>query len=595
MKIIGTTLNAKYIHTNLALRFLKAYVEPAYPFEIVEFTIKDPILHIVSDLFSRNPDVIGFSCYIWNIEETKKVAELLKKVKPDCKIILGGPEVSYNPIFWLETIPEIDAIVVGEGEATFKEILDAIATGKTFEAVTGLAYRSEEQIIQTLPRKKIDLNTIGSPYRFEEDLPTLPNRIAYFETSRGCPFNCQFCLSSIEIGVRYFDREQAKADLLYLIENGVKTIKFMDRTFNISRSYAMDIFAFLIEHHRPGMSIQFEITADIMRPEVIEYLNKNAPPGLFRFEIGVQSTNDNTNLLVERKQNFEKLARIVTMIKEGGKIDQHLDLIAGLPGEDYNSFRKTFNDVFALRPEELQLGFLKMLHGTGLTRDAKKYGYQYMAYPPYEIVSNRIMPFGDVIRIKQVEDVLEKYWNDHRMDLTVEYLVRHVYKSPFDFFQAFGAYWELQGWSRIGHQLADLFKRLSEFIQATEPSHHEVLLSLMKYDFLTRQTYKPRSLWWEEQLSVKERLALFKHLRNKEVYFSDHQNVQNRMCNEVVEDVLAMTDKEILKHAYIEQLTLDIGQFEMANQVIVSDSYLLVFFDPKTRVTAYKCFKLAIN
>ncbi len=592
MKIIGTTLNAKYIHTNLALRFLKAYVAPQYQLDIVEFTIKDPILHIVSDLFSRDPDVIGFSCYIWNIEETKKVAALLKKVKPTCTIVFGGPEVSYNPVDCLKSTPAVDAVVVGEGEATFKEILDRLKAGMPFDAVSGIVYRTEEQIHQTAPRAKLDLKTIQSPYRFTEDLPNLPNRIAYFETSRGCPFNCQFCLSSIEVGVRYFDREQAKADLFYLIENGAKTIKFMDRTFNISRSYAMDIFAFLIEHHRPGMSIQFEITGDIMRPEVIEYLNEHAPQGLFRFEIGVQSTNDNTNLLVERKQNFEKLASIVTMIKEGGKIDQHLDLIAGLPEEDYDSFRKTFNDVFALRPEELQLGFLKMLHGTGLTHDAEKYGYQFMDYPPYEIVSNDRMPFDDVVRIKQVEDVLEKYWNDHRMDLTVEYLVRYVYNSPFDFFQAFGTYWEACGWSRIGHQLADLYVRLSEFIQTIAPAHHEVLLSLMKYDFLTRQTYKPRSLWWKEQISVKERLTLFEQLRSEKVQFAYLENDQHQMSVDTIRQVLAMTDRELLKHVTIERLSIDISKFNMMHQVSLRETFLLVFFDPKTRKTTYQCFSV---
>ena len=295
----------------------------------------------------------------------------------------------------------------------------------------------------------------------------LGKRVAYIETSRGCPFSCQFCLSSIEVGVRYFDREKIKEDIRYLMKNGAKTIKFVDRTFNISRSYAMDMFQFLIDEHLPGTVFQFEITADIMRPEVIEFLNKEAPPGLFRFEIGVQSTNDYTNELVKRKQNFEKLTSTVTMVKNGGKIDQHLDLIAGLPEEDYHSFRKTFNDVFALRPEELQLGFLKMLRGTGLRIQADEHQYVYMDYAPYEILRNRVLPFDDMIRIKQVEDVLEKYWNDHRMDHTIEYLVTNVFPSAFDFFQDFGAFGK-KGWSRIGHQLEDLFKRLDEFLT----SHH---------------------------------------------------------------------------------------------------------------------------
>lgn len=284
-----------------------------------------------------------------------------------------------------------------------------------------------------------------SPFRFEEDRNSLSKRVVYIETSRGCPFSCQFCLSSIEVGVRYFDREKIKDDIRYLMDNGAKTIKFVDRTFNISRSYAMEMFQFLIDEHKPGTVFQFEITADIMRPEVIQFLNDHAPAGLFRFEIGVQSTNDAVNELVKRKQNFTKLTRTVTMVKDGGKIDQHLDLIAGLPDEDYHSFKTTFNDVFALRPEELQLGFLKMLRGTGLRLSAQRYNYQFMDQSPYEILSNNVLPFSDVVRIKHVEDILEKFWNDHRMDETIEFLVQNCYETPFDFFQNFGTFWDEMG------------------------------------------------------------------------------------------------------------------------------------------------------
>jgi radical SAM superfamily enzyme YgiQ (UPF0313 family) len=371
MNVICSTLNAKYIHTNLAIRYLKAYASPEFTIQLKEYTIKDPILNIVTDLYSQNPKVIGFSCYIWNIEETIKVISLLKKIDPSIIIVLGGPEVTYDTAEWLERIPEVDFIVMGEGEKTFKDLLTAIEQNGAFSMVSGIAFRHQGEVMITPQTNKLDLKDIPSPYRFPEDVPHLSKRVTYIETSRGCPFSCQFCLSSIEVGVRYFDREKIKDDIRFLMANGAKTIKFVDRTFNISRSYAMEMFHFLIEEHIPGVVFQFEITADIMRPEVIEFLNNAAPKGLFRFEIGVQSTNEYTNELVKRKQNYSKLTRTVSMVKNGGKIDQQLEVRAGWPEEGAASFRKTFNDVFELRPEELQLGFLKMLRGTGLRNQAK--------------------------------------------------------------------------------------------------------------------------------------------------------------------------------------------------------------------------------
>ncbi|MFD0671509.1 B12-binding domain-containing radical SAM protein [Cohnella sp. GCM10027633] len=506
MNVVVATLNAKYIHTSLALRYLKAYAQDEFDVQIAEFTIKDPAMSIAMDLFARKPDVIGFSCYIWNIEETIVVIDMLRKILPDVKIMLGGPEVSYDTEYWMNRLPDVDFIVMGEGEETFRDLLREIAGAGKYHFVFGLAYRDRTgQVAITPGRPKLELSDIPSPYRFKEDVPSLRNRVVYFETSRGCPFSCQFCLSSIEVGVRYFDMDWVKAEITYLIDSGAKLIKFVDRTFNIKRDYAMEIFRFLIDNHR-GCVFQFEITADIMRPEVLDFLAEHAPPGVFRFEIGVQSTNDVTNVAVQRRQNFAKLTRTVVKVKESGKIDQHLDLIAGLPHEDYDTFRKTFNDVFALRPEELQLGFLKMLRGTGLRNDADKHGYIYMDRAPYEMLGNDLMPFGDIVRIKRVEDVLEKYWNAHRMNRTMEYLVERAYPSPFDFFQAFGDYWEAQGWSRIGHQLEDLFTRLWAFLEhdAAPGLEPDVAMGLLKVDYYAQHKYKPRKPWWEERMEKKD-------------------------------------------------------------------------------------------
>ncbi|TCS96596.1 B12-binding domain-containing radical SAM protein [Hazenella coriacea] len=581
MKTVLATLNAKYIHTSLALRYLKAYSGRDFETEIAEYTIKDPVMNIVSDVYQRQPDLVAFSCYIWNIEETITVISMLKKVKPELKIVLGGPEVSYDTKYWMERLPEVDFIIMGEGEETFHHLLTELHGEQKFHFVLGLAYRKNEEIILNPPRPKLDLNEIPSPHRFPEDLKDLPNRVVYFETSRGCPFSCQFCLSSIEVGVRYFDIERTKQDLLYLIHNGAKLIKFVDRTFNIKRDYAMEIFQFLIENHG-GCVFQFEITADIMRPEVLDFLAENAPQGIFRFEIGVQSTHDPTNEAVKRRQNFTKLSRTVTKVKDSGKIAQHLDLIAGLPHEDYNTFRKTFNDVFALQPEELQLGFLKMLRGTGMRHDAERYNYVYMDHAPYEILGNDLLPFSDIVRIKRVEDVLEKYWNAHRMDHTVQYLIKHEFASAFDFFQEFGDYWEEQGWQRIGHQLADLFTRLWSFLQYHDTKHLERILGLMKYDYYLNHRHRPRKVWWNFSLSKEEQSRLIRQAAEKP------DTVSGDFAN------WGLTERDLHKHAVVEILPFDLEAYLEHGKWVDKKHVLLAVYRPEEEVPVH-CYTMVLE
>ena len=582
--IVLSTLNAKYIHTSLGLRYLKSYSERDFRnIQIAEYTIKDPAMNIVSDLYQRKPEVVGFSCYIWNIEETIVVIGMLKKIMPELIIVLGGPEVSYDTEYWMNRLPEVDYIVMGEGEETFHHLLTELKGDRALYSVFGVAYRKEGRVILNPPRPKLNLNDIPTPHRFDEDVPSLANRVVYFETSRGCPFSCQFCLSSIEVGVRYFDMERTKSDLLYLIRSGAKLIKFVDRTFNIKRDYAMEIFEFLIQNHG-GCVFQFEITADIMRPEVLDYLAENAPPGIFRFEIGVQSTNDLTNSLVKRRQNFAKLTRTVTKVKESGKIDQHLDLIAGLPEEDYHSFRQTFNDVFALGPEELQLGFLKMLRGTGMRHDAEKYGYIYMDHAPYEILGNRILPFSDLVRIKRVEDVLEKYWNAHRMDHTVSYLIKREFASAFDFFQEFGDYWEDRGWQKIGHQLEVLFTRLHAFLKHRGTEGMQVIEGLMKLDYFMNHKYKPRKIWWDFTLDKQQQGSYMRRLAERP------EDVSPQFA------ALGIGEKELHKHAMIEVVPFRLDHYLQTGEVdAVGEQLLIVYFSPDASGARPAPFTMALE
>lgn len=583
MKIIISTLNAKFVHSSLALRYLRSYCRHEFPeIELVEYTINDLTMNIMGDLYERKPDVVAFSCYIWNIRETLEVISLLKKVRPELPIILGGPEVSYDTYEWMKRERNIDFIVMGEGEETFLELLREMEKETPeYSRVNGLSYRENDKVKQNFPRPNIeDLNTIPSPY--EDFLEELDQRIVYFEASRGCPFKCQYCLSSIEDGVRYFSLDRVKSELKTLIDLEVKHIKFVDRTFNIQRKYAMEIFQFLIDYHK-DTTFHFEITADILKPDIVDFLAENAPAGLFKFEIGVQSTNDATNQLVQRMQNFDKLSYTVRKIKESGKIFQHLDLIAGLPEEDYASFRKTFNDVYALEPDELQLGFLKMLRGTGVRARAADHGYIFMDEAPYEILGNNVLSFEEMLRLKRTEDILEKYWNDHRMDETIRYVLAHEFETPFDFYEAFGDYWEKQGWSRMGHQLIDLFERLDAFLVDGGSPRMGTIRQLMKFNYLLQMRSKRYASTWEDEPIQSEELEAF-YRRFAEPKWA-HENAPS---------LTHLSGKELRKYTVLEKFSVNLQPLleTGATQGNNDGSYVLFYYppshkDPKSRVEYY--------
>ena len=506
MKALLVGINAKYIHTNLAIRYLYTYTHPQFDVDFCEFTIKDKPSRMVEEMLRHKPDLIGFSCYIWNIEVVLKLVSELKKMNPKIYILLGGPEVSYDATYFLNHYP-IDFIISGEGEYPFYKLMQALTEHQSLQNVPQLYYKTNSNIVYNKDEFIVNIDELPSPYRLERDIPHLKNRIQYIESSRGCPYRCSYCLASLEKNVRQFDAEKVKDEIRYLMANGAKVFKFLDRTFNMRKDYALDMFEFIIREHQPGCVFQFEISGDLLNEEIIDYLNKNAPKGLIRFEMGIQSTNPLTNRLVLRVQNNDKLFSNIKKIHEGDKIILHLDLIAGLPKEDYQSFQKTFNDVFQLRPQELQLGFLKMLRGTKLRLEANLYDYSFDENPPYEVIKNDAITKEELVRIRATEFILYKYYNTYRVPHTFEYLFKYIYPdNPYLFFESFGLYW-LERYETTGYQHHDLYMRLDQFLFKHHYQDYDALHSLIIFDYLKNQKMRP-TIWYTSQIdrSIKHRL-----------------------------------------------------------------------------------------
>ncbi len=501
MKTLLISINAKYIHTNNAVRLLKANSD--FDMTIFEYTIKDTIDKIIQDIKLFSPDVLGLSIYIWNIEIFKIILEKLSL--KNTNIIIGGPEVSYESANFLNDY-SVDFIVKGEGEIAFNSLLKAINTNQNYNSISNLIYLKDNNITHTELLEISDLDSLKSPHYFQEDIKHIPNKISYIETSRGCPYKCSYCLSSLEKKVRFFNMEKVKETILYLMNHGSKTIKFLDRTFNANKK-TLELFEFIIKHNNHKTIFQFEITGDVLDKKIINYLNENAPKGLFRFEIGIQSTNPETNLLVDRYQNTKRLFENITLIQDKNIIDLHLDLIAGLPKEDLTSFKKTFDNVFNLGAKELQLGFLKMLKGTKIRREANLYKYNYNKLAPYEIISNDSLSTKDVKDIHLVEHMLDIYHNK-------EYFGNNLHKyilgktSPYCFFKAIGEFYIKNKYSFKGYQIEDVYSRLFNYIKDKKT------IFLLKKDYLNRSKIKPK-IFWVNDISRKEKGIILNKIATK--------------------------------------------------------------------------------
>ena len=500
MKILLAACNAKYIHSNLAVYNLKS-CSGEYSSRVVvkEYTINQIRDDILKDIYLEQPDVVCFSCYIWNISFVRELVPDLKKILPQVELWAGGPEVSYDAVEFLKKNPAFFGVMVGEGEETFHELAGYYIERKpeTLSGIRGVAFRDENKgrdVVHTGWRELMDLSKVPFAY---SNLTEFKNRIIYYESSRGCPFSCSYCLSSIDKKLRFRDIELVKKELQFFIDNKVPQVKFVDRTFNCKHDHAMEIWRYITENDNGITNFHFEISADLLRAEELA-LMKTMRPGLIQLEIGVQSTNPQTIKAIRRTMDFEKLKGIVEQIHSFGNIHQHLDLIAGLPYEGYDSFHKSFCDVYALRPEQFQLGFLKVLKGSHMMEMTGEYQILYKDREPYEVLSTAWMTYGEILRLKMVESMVEVYYNSGQFKNTLVFLEKY-FDDPFRMYEALGRFYEKKGYSEISHSRMRRYEILMEFAGEQKEIPSEALSDVMLLDLYLRENLKNRPSFASDQ------------------------------------------------------------------------------------------------
>ena len=509
MKLLLTAINAKYIHSNLAVYSLKASAgEYKDVVEIAEFTINNQADYVLEEIYKRKPDVLLFSCYIWNLSMIETVMREFHKLCPNVPIWLGGPEVSFEVEDFLTNHPEVTGLMMGEGEETFRELCKYYTASEAeieLEQVRGIAYRKGNGEIQVNPwREILDMSTLPFSYNKMEDFS---NRIIYYESSRGCPFSCSYCLSSVDKKLRFRDIELVKEELQFFIDQKVPQIKFVDRTFNCHHAHAMEIWKYIHEHDNGVTNFHFEVSADLINEEELA-LMEQMRPGLIQLEIGVQSTNDVTIKEIKRTMKLERLKEIVRRVQGFGNIHQHLDLIAGLPYEDYETFRKSFDEIYALQPNQLQMGFLKVLKGSYMHEHADEYEILYHDNPPYEVLATKWLSYEDVLKMKRVEEMLEVYYNSGQFEVTMKVLGTH-FASAFDMFQRLGDFYEKKGYFGMSHSRIRRCEILMEFLEeewSMNEMHDdwmECIRQALVFDLYYRENCKSRPAWAMSQENLK--------------------------------------------------------------------------------------------
>ncbi|WP_244833140.1 B12-binding domain-containing radical SAM protein [Clostridium sp. BJN0001] len=546
MKILLTALNSQYIHSNLAVRSLKKFTEDIdYTCVIKEFTINDREEHILEKIIENKPDVVAFSVYIWNVEIIKRLSELIKKVDENIEILYGGPEVSFDSRKFLKESCG-DYVIQGEGEKTFRDFIKYKKSELNINEVRNLYYKVNDEVFENEKRPLMSMDDLKFPYEEDEDLN---NKIIYYEASRGCPFNCKYCLSSTSHGVRFLSLDRVYTELDYFINKKVRLVKFVDRTFNCNKKFAMAIWKYLIEKDT-NTQFHFEISGDILTDDEIELLKK-APKGRFRFEIGVQTTNNKVLNNINRYVNFEDIKEKVIELRKLTNIIQHLDLIAGLPEENYESFKKSFNDLYIIKPDEIQLGFLKLLKGSSMREEAYKYNMVFSPYPPYEILKTDAISYEELIKLKKVEKMVDKYYNSEKFRLILKYF-EDKFDTPFDFYYLLSLYFDKKGYFNKNIGNAEYYRVFLGFNETVLEESNKYLKEILRFNYLIFNKkrglpdFLRSDMGKEEDKSIKEELK----------------------------------EKYSFKEYYLEKFKINIEKYIEDSEIVEEDTYYL--FNDKT-------------
>ena len=552
MKVLLTAVNAKYIHSNLAIYSMKAYAEqkgcPGVEIQLAEYTINQQQDGILRGIYEKKPDLLCFSCYIWNISFVRELIRDVKKILPKTRIWVGGPEVSYDAEDFLKEMPQITGVICGEGEETFAEVVRTYAQWEKQEQepgkladVPGIVYRDGEKLVFTGNRDILNMDELVFPY---ENLSLFEHKIIYYESSRGCPFSCSYCLSSIDKKLRFRSVSLVKKELQFFLDHQVPQVKFVDRTFNCKKEHAMEIWKYIKEHDNGITNFHFEIAADLLTEEEIGLIAAMRP-GLIQLEIGVQSTNERTLQEIRRKTSFQEICKKVRAVAEGENVHQHLDLIAGLPYEDYKSFQKSFCDVYALRPQQLQLGFLKVLKGAYMEEMADAYGCVYKSKEPYEVLKTKWLTYGEISRLKGIEEMTEVYYNSGQFFYTLEALVKE-FPDAFTMYEELADFYKRKGYFAVSHARISRYEILREFLQEKGIQYLEFYDQLMVLDLYARENLKTRPSWAMDLKPYKRQIQAFyaKEEEQPEI-LKDYQGYQARQMEK-------MTHLEVFTYNVLE-------------------------------------------